>query len=85
MLDLADLQVQPEDNLMAAISRAWYNGSYTMTAEPIKCLELHYTMIQILITSVIWSFYSRFFVSFFFFCKINCFEETKAKGTLNLK
>ena len=30
---------------MVAISRAWYNGSYTMTAKPIKCLELHYTMI----------------------------------------
>ena len=26
---------------MAAISRAWYNGSYTKAAKPIKCLELH--------------------------------------------
>ena len=51
MLDLADfaLQEQPEDNLMAVISRAWYNGSYTMAAKPIKCLQLHYTMIQFLI------------------------------------
>ena len=40
---------QPEDNLMLAISRAWYNGSYTITAKPIKSLELHYTMIQFLI------------------------------------
>ena len=38
LLDLADsaLQEQPEDNLMVAISRAWYNGSYTMAAKPIK-------------------------------------------------
>ena len=36
LLDLADfaLQDQPEDNLMVAISQAWYNGSYTMAAEP---------------------------------------------------
>ena len=51
LLDLADfaLQEQPEDNLMVAISRAWYNGSYTMAAKPIKSLEIHYTMIQFLI------------------------------------
>ena len=50
LLDLADfaLQEQPEDNLMVAISRACYNGSYTMAAKPIKSLELHYTMIQFL-------------------------------------
>ena len=30
---------------MLAFSRAWYNGSYTMAAKPIKTLELHYTMI----------------------------------------
>ena len=30
---------------MVAISRAWYNGSYTVAAKPIKSLELHYTMI----------------------------------------
>ena len=41
MLDLADfaLQEQSEDNLMVAISRAWYNGSYTMAAMPIKFLS----------------------------------------------
>ena len=52
LLDLADftLQKSPEDNLMVAIPRAWYNGSYTMAAKPIKFLELHYTMIQFLIT-----------------------------------
>ena len=52
-LDPADfaLQEQSEDNLMVAISRAWYNGSYTMAAKPIKSLELHYTMIQFLIKS----------------------------------
>ena len=46
MLNLADfaLQEQLEGNLMVAISRAWYNGSYTMAAKPIKSLELHYTM-----------------------------------------
>ena len=51
LLDLADfaLQEQPEDNLMVAISQAWYNGSYIMAAKPIKSLELHYTMIQFLL------------------------------------
>ena len=54
LLDLADfaLQEQPEDNLMLAISRAWYNGHdgpYTMPPKPIKSLELHYAMIQFLI------------------------------------
>ena len=34
---------------MVSISRAWYNGSYTMAAKPIKFLELHYTMIGFLI------------------------------------
>ena len=50
LVDLADftLQEQQEDNLMVAISWAWYNGSYTMTAKPIKSLELHYTIIQLL-------------------------------------
>ena len=44
LLDLADfaLQEQPQDNLMVAISRAWYNGSYTMAAKPIKSLEMQY-------------------------------------------
>ena len=39
---------QLEDNLMVSISQAWYNGAYTMTAKPIKSLELHYRMIQFL-------------------------------------
>ena len=30
---------QPEGNLMDAISRVWYNGSYTIAAKPIKTLE----------------------------------------------
>ena len=30
------------------IYRAWYNGSYTIMAKPIKMLELHYQMIQFL-------------------------------------
>ena len=36
LIDLADvvLQEQPEDNLMAAISRIWYNGSYMYTMQP---------------------------------------------------
>ena len=44
---LADfaLQEQAQDNLMVAFSSAWYNGSYTMAAKPIKSLELHYTTI----------------------------------------
>ena len=60
MLDLNDfaLREQPEDNLMVAISwaRAWYNGSYTMAAKPIKSLKWHYTdytMIQFLIIGII--------------------------------
>ena len=50
-LHVADfaLQEQLEGNLMVAISRAWYNGSHTMAAKPIKSLELHCTMIQFLI------------------------------------
>ena len=38
---------------MVAVSKAWYNGSYTMAAKPIKSLELHYTMIQFLIIGFI--------------------------------
>ena len=38
---------------MDAISRVWYNGSYTIAAKPIKTLELHYTMIQFLIMIII--------------------------------
>ena len=51
LLNLADfaLQEQLESNLMVAISRPWYNGSYATAAKPIKSLELHYTMIQFLI------------------------------------
>ena len=57
MLDLADfMQVQPEDNkkniLMVSISQAWYNGSYSTAAKSIKSLELHNTMIQILIINI---------------------------------
>ena len=50
LLDLADFawQDKPEDNLMAAISLAWYNGPCNMAAKPIKSLKLHYTMIQFL-------------------------------------
>ena len=55
LLDHADfaLQERAEDNLMVAFSRAWYNGSYTIAAKPIKSLELHYTMIQFLIKNII--------------------------------
>ena len=55
LLDHADfaLQEQTEDNLMVAFSWAWYNGSYTMAAKPIKSLVLHYTMIQFLIKAII--------------------------------
>ena len=51
MLDFADFAwlEQPEGNLMDAISRVRYNGSYTIAAKQIKTLELHYTMIQVLI------------------------------------
>ena len=54
LLDLADfvLQEQPEDNLMVANSRAWYNGSYTMGANPINSLESHYIKIHFFIILV---------------------------------
>ena len=29
-------------------NRAWYNGSYTMMAKPIRALKLHYPMTQFL-------------------------------------
>ena len=47
-LDLVDstLPEQPQDNLMAVISWAWYNGFYTMATKPINSLELHHTVIQ---------------------------------------
>ena len=39
LLDLdSALEKQPENNVMVSISRAWYNGSYTMAAKPIKSL-----------------------------------------------
>ena len=55
LLDLVDshCKKQPEDNSMVSISWAWYNGSYTMAAKPIKSLELHYAMIQFLIKGYI--------------------------------
>ena len=55
LLDLADftLQEQPGEHLMSATSLAWYNSSYTLAAKPIKSLELHYTMIQLLIIQCI--------------------------------
>ena len=55
LLDFADFAwlEQPEGNLMDAISRVWYNGSYTIAAKPIKTLELHYTVIQFLINRLI--------------------------------
>ena len=34
---------------IVAISREWYNGSYTMAAKPVKSLELRDTMIQFLL------------------------------------
>ena len=51
LLDIGDfaLHEQPEGNLMVTISRAWYNGSFTRAAKPIKSLELYYPMIQFLI------------------------------------
>ena len=55
LLDFADFAwlEQSEGNLMDIISWVWYNGSYTIAAKPIKMLELHYTMIQFLISSYI--------------------------------
>ena len=60
LLDFADFAwlEQPEGNLMDAISRVWYYGSYTIAAKPIKMLELHYAMIQFLITTCIRAVFS---------------------------
>ena len=54
LLDFADFVwlEQPEGNSMDAISRVWYNSSYTIAAKPIKTLELHYTVIQFLIIDI---------------------------------
>ena len=38
-----------EQTYIYHISRAWYNGSYTMMAKPIRALELHHPMIQFLL------------------------------------
>ena len=48
LLDLADLALpRTPRSYVSPISCASYNiGSYTMAIEPIKSLELHYTMIQ---------------------------------------
>ena len=49
---LAEMQEQAEYNLMVAISGTWYIEwlMYHDHNKPIKSLELHYTMIQFLIT-----------------------------------
>ena len=40
---------------MVTTSRVWYNGSYAMTAKPIKSLELQYTMIQsLMVADISW-------------------------------
>ena len=43
LLDLADftLQERPEDNLMVAISQAWYNGSYIPSSGNINVIFEH--------------------------------------------
>ena len=68
LLDFADfdLQEQPEDNLMVAMSQTWCNGTYTMAAKPIKSLELQYAMIQFLLVIII------FDVSLPFLCSHLC-------------
>ena len=40
---------------MDAVSRVWYNGSYTIAAKPSTTLKLHYTMIQFLIILIVTS------------------------------
>ena len=51
LLDLADsnFKGRPKVNLMAAISREWYNGRHLMAAKPITTPDLHYPMTQFLI------------------------------------
>ena len=80
LLDFADFAwlEQPERNLMDAISRVWYNGSYTTAAKPIKTLELHYTMNQILsiIIIVIIFIISTFLTLCHLFLFVNFFTRT---------
>ena len=35
------------------IWRAWCNGSHTITAKPVRALELHYQMIQLFMKEII--------------------------------
>ena len=35
------------------IWRAWYNGSHTIMAKPVRALELHYQMIQLFMKEII--------------------------------
>ena len=64
LLDLTGfaLQEQPEDDSMVAISRTWYNGSYSVAPKPIKSLELRYTVI-LLLRNVCMSYSLKFCLS----------------------
>ena len=64
------------------IWRAWYNSSYTITAKPIKMLELHYPMIQFLIKHVMLCYITCYVVLclcyviyhvMFMLCYIKCY------------
>ena len=48
---------------MFIIWRAWYSGSYTMMAKPIRALELHYPLIQFLINCIFFFLFTDFFDS----------------------
>ena len=50
--------------LIDHIWRAWYNSSYTITAKPIKMLELHYPMIQFLMNSLYTLIYTHIHLSY---------------------
>ena len=84
LLDFADFAwlQQPEGNLMDAISRVWYNGSYTIAAKPIKTLELHYTMIQFLMIQflIMWTCYLYLYTSDKW--DISCYIITKSMCAL---
>ena len=67
---------------MIAISRAWYNGSYTMAAKPIKSLEMHYTMIQFLIKWDIRRVFSP--VKHIPQVLADCMKEEKVKGFMKV-
>ena len=65
---------------MFIIWRAWYSGSYTMMAKPIRALELHYPLIQFLINCIF--FFSYLQTSLIPHNRLNKLNKHQTLGTL---